>query len=104
MDSGFYNTLKLCHKISVNQASALRSLILEIPAGQLGRNILHPSDFREISKLEIGKLISSQNFVMEFIMHQKINASDYLKQLKHFTLYMDPKLSSHVVGFLQIVF
>lgn len=34
---------QLCCKITVNQASALRSLILEIPAGQLGRNILHAS-------------------------------------------------------------
>lgn len=88
----------------MNQASALRSLILEIPAGQLGRNILHASDFREISKFEIGKVISNQDFVMDFIMHQKIKEIDYEKHLKCFTLYMDSKLSSHVVGFLQIVF
>lgn len=63
-----------------------------------------PPDFMEISKLEIGKLASNQNFVMDFIMYQKIQESDYLKHLKCFTLYMASKFSSHVVGFLQIVF
>lgn len=69
--------------------------------------MLHASGFREIPEipeLDIGKLASNQNVVMDFITYQKIKESAYLKPLKCFTLYMGSKLRRHVLGFFQTVF